>query len=159
WRPVPSFYLEQAASLEAADEVLNNVRIFLALGILVGTIVGVIAGLALTRVVLRPLDRMVGTAEAIAEGDITRRVRMPAGRNEIARLGAAFDHMVNRLAAALEAQRRFVADASHELRTPLTSLQGLSEMLLMGADQGDSQMVQRTVRGRHNERGRRGPRV
>src|SRR5207245_9782257 len=83
-------------------------------------------------------------------------LRMPARRHEIARLGAAFDHMVNRLAAALEAQRRFVADASHELRTPLTSLQGLSEMLLMGADQGDSSAVQRSVRGMHNELGRMG---
>lgn len=152
----PQVFLEQAASLETADAVLNNVRIFLVLGTLIGTILGVIAGLALTRTVLRPLDKMVGTAEAIAEGDLARRVRMPAGRNEIARLGASFDHMVNRLAAALEAQRRFVADASHELRTPLTSLQGLSEMLLMGADQGDNRAVQRTVRGMHNELGRMG---
>lgn len=149
-------FLEQAASLEAVDGVLNNVRLFLVLGIIIGTIVGVLAGLALTRTVLRPLDKMVGTAEAIAEGDLQRRVHMPSGRNEVARLGAAFDNMVNRLAAALEAQRRFVADASHELRTPLTSLQGLSEMLLMGADQGDSRAVQRTVRGMHNELGRMG---
>ncbi len=149
-------FLEQAASLDTADAVLNNMRLFLVLGTIAGTILGVIAGLALTRTVLRPLDKMVRTAEAIADGDLARRVHMPEGRNEIARLGASFDHMVNRLAAALEAQRRFVADASHELRTPLTSLQGLSEMLLMGADRGDSGTVQRTVRGMHNELGRMG---
>jgi two-component system OmpR family sensor kinase len=59
--------------------------------------------------------------------------------------------MVERLASALEAQRRFVADASHELRTPLTSLEGLSEMLLIGADRGDTRVVQRTVRSMHGE--------
>jgi heavy metal sensor kinase len=149
-------YLEQVTSLEPADAVLNQVRFYVLLGIVVGTAVGVVAGMLLTRAILRPLDRMVRTAEAIAAGDLDRRLRLPAGRNEVARLGSAFDHMVDRLGAALEAQRRFVADASHELRTPLTSLEGLSEMLLMGADRGDSRVVQRTVRSMHNELGRLG---
>ena len=151
--PLP-LLLEQAASLAAADAVLNQVRLYLVLGILAGTILGVGAGLALTRLVLRPLDRMARTAEAIAGGDLARRLRLPGGHNEIARTGHAFDHMVDRLAAALEAQRRFIADASHELRTPLTSLEGLSEMLLIGADRGDSRAVQRTVRSMHSELGR-----
>jgi two-component system OmpR family sensor kinase len=149
-------YLEQAASLAAADDLLNQVRLYVALGIIVGTVIGVVVGLWLTRIVLRPLDRMAGTAEAIAGGDLDRRLRLPPGRNEVARLGSAFDHMVGRLAASLETQRRFVADASHELRTPLTSLEGLSEMLLMGADQGDAGTVQRTVRSMHGELARMG---
>jgi two-component system OmpR family sensor kinase len=101
--------------------------------------------------VLRPLDRISRTAEAISAGELDRRLRLPPGRNEVARLGHAFDSMVDRLASALEAQRRFVADASHELRTPLTSLEGLSEMLLIGADRGDTKVVQRTVRSMHGE--------
>jgi signal transduction histidine kinase len=36
------------------------------------------------------------------------------------------------LTAALEAQRRFVADASHELRTPLTTIRGNAELLAHG---------------------------
>jgi signal transduction histidine kinase len=151
-----TLYLMQATSLGAADAVLNQLKLYITLGIIVGTAVGVMAGLALTRIILRPLERMVRTAEAIAAGDLGLRVRMPAGRNEVARLGSAFDHMVERLGAALEAQRRFVADASHELRTPLTSLEGLSEMLLMGADRGDTGVIQRTVRAMHNELGRLG---
>ncbi|HEY0070774.1 MAG TPA: ATP-binding protein [Chloroflexia bacterium] len=143
--------LQQVASLEAADAVLNQLRLYVVLGSVIGTVVGVLAGLALTRVVLRPLDRISRTAEAISAGDLDRRLRLPAGRNEVARLGHAFDSMVERLASALEAQRRFVADASHELRTPLTSLEGLSEMLLMGADRGDTRVVQRTVRSMHGE--------
>ena len=149
-------YVEQATSLAAADAVLNQMRLYLALGIVAGTVLGVLAGLWLTRVVLRPLDRMANTAEAIAGGDLERRLRLPSGRNEVARLGTAFDNMVGRLAASLETQRRFVADASHELRTPLTSLEGLSEMLLMGADQGDTNTVQRTVRAMHGELARMG---
>lgn len=152
--PRMTFLLEQVISLAGVDAVLNQVRLYIVLGIIVGTVVGVIAGLAMTRVILRPLDRMVRTAEAIARGDLDRRMRLPSGRNEVARLGSAFDHMVDRLAATLQAQRRFVADASHELRTPLTSLEGLSEMLLIGADRGDSSATQRMARSIHGELGR-----
>jgi two-component system OmpR family sensor kinase len=149
-------YLEQITSLRDVDATLGQLRLYIILGILIGTAIGVVAGLALTRAVLRPLDRMVRTAEAIAGGDIDRRLRLPAGNNEVARLGSAFDHMVDRLGSALDAQKRFVADASHELRTPLTSMEGLSEMLLMGADRGDTKVVQRTVRSIHGELGRLG---
>ena len=149
-------YLEQVASLAAADAVLNQLRLYILLGIVLGTAIGIVAGLALTRLTLRPLDRMVRTAEAIAGGDLDRRLRLPAGRNEVARLGSAFDHMVDRLGSALEAQRRFVADASHELRTPLTSLEGLSEMLLIGADRGDTSVIQRSVRAMYKELARLG---
>jgi two-component system OmpR family sensor kinase len=149
--PQTPLYLEQVTSLEGADAVLNQLRLYIVLGIVVGMAVGMAAGLALTRTILRPLDRMVRTAEAIAGGDLDRRLHLPSGRNEVARLGSAFDHMVERLGAALQAQRRFVVDASHELRTPLTSLEGLSEMLLMGADRGDTRVVQKTVRAMHSE--------
>ncbi len=150
--------LVQVASLDAADAILNQLRLYLVLGLIIGTVVGVLAGLGLTRAVLKPLDRMADTAEAIAGGDLNRRLRMPApaGGNEVARLGGAFDHMVDRLAASLQAQRRFIADASHELRTPLTSLEGLSEMLLIGADRGDSSTIQRMARSMHGELGRMG---
>jgi two-component system sensor histidine kinase BaeS len=154
--PPSHLVLEQVAALAAADAVLDRLRLGLALGILAGIGLGVPLGLALTRVVLRPLDRMVATSEAIAAGELDLRLRLPPGRNEVARLGHAFDHMVDRLGTALESQRRFVADASHEMRTPLTALQGLSELLLMGADRGDASAVQRTARSMYNELGRLG---
>ena len=148
------YYIEQVASLGAADDILNQLRLYLVLGIVLGTIVGVLCGLWLTRIILRPLDKLAGTAEAIAAGDLRRRVRFPFGRNEVARVGGAFDHMVDRIAENIDSQQRFVADASHELRTPLTSLEGLSEMLLIGADRGDERAMQRTVRAMYGELGR-----
>src|SRR5205085_8986244 len=80
--------LVQAASLDAADAILNQLRLYLVLGLIIGTIVGMVAGLWLTRTVLQPLDRMARTAEAIAAGDLNRRLRLPPGRNEVARLGS-----------------------------------------------------------------------
>jgi two-component system OmpR family sensor kinase len=98
----------------------------------------VIAGLGYVsvRLGLRPLDRVVETADAIAGGDLSRRVRAASPRTEVGRLGAAFNAMLGtieesfaRREASEQKLRRFVADASHELRTPLTSLKGYAEML------------------------------
>ncbi|MEP6774024.1 MAG: HAMP domain-containing sensor histidine kinase [Chloroflexota bacterium] len=137
--------LEQSASLAGADAALSRLGLYLLLGVIGGTIAGLLLGTAFTRGVLRPLDRVADTAEAIAGGDLQRRLQLPVGRNEVARLGKAFDNMVGRLVAALEAQRRFVADASHELRTPLTSLKGLAEILMIGAHGNDSAVIEQSA--------------
>jgi two-component system OmpR family sensor kinase len=94
---------------------------------------------------LRPLRQMAGTADAIASGDLTRRVPEERAGTEVGRLGSALNEMLGQIEAAFseksaseERLRQFVADASHELRTPLTSIRGYSELLRRGgfADEG-----------------------
>ena len=55
-------------------------------------------------------------------------------RGEVAELAAGFDAMLDRLQAAFEAQRRFVANASHELRTPLAVLRTEVDVTLADPD-------------------------
>ena len=103
----------------------------------------IVAGLALwlVRVGMQPLEGMGRTADAIAAGDLTRRVEPADDRTEVGRLGIALNTMLARIEAAFEQRRRseerlrrFVADASHELRTPLTSIRGYAELFRRGAD-------------------------
>jgi two-component system OmpR family sensor kinase len=143
--------VEQVASLAAVDAALGQLRLLLLLGIIGGTVVGVALVLAFTRGVLRPLEGVVDTADAISAGDLHRRLALPRGRNEVARLGRAFDFMVGRLVATLESQRRFVADASHELRTPLTSLKGLAEILVIGAHGNDTRVIEQSAQAINSE--------
>lgn len=89
---------------------------------------------------LKPVDRMVDTASAIAAGDLTQRVPDPDPATELGRLGSALNEMLTRIEEAIAARaageqrlRRFVADAAHELRTPLTSLRGYAELYRQGA--------------------------
>ena len=60
------------------------------------------------------------------------------------RLSRSYDVLIRRrdessrqLEAALQAQRRFVADASHELRTPLTTIRGNAGLLAFGPGVSD----------------------
>jgi signal transduction histidine kinase len=89
---------------------------------------------------LRPVDRMVETAAAIADGDLSRRVPDADPETELGRLGEALNEMLGQIEAGIRERevaeaklRRFVADAAHELRTPLTSLRGYAELYRQGA--------------------------
>ena len=146
-----------ATTLEGGDSALGQLRTALVVGLLAAVLLGVLLGLPLTRILLRPLDRVVETARRISAGDRTVRVGGSVDdRTEIGRLGVAFDTMVDRLEASADIQRRFVADASHELRTPLAALSGMTEMLLLGIDQGDQAAVDRVLTAMHREIARLG---
>jgi two-component system OmpR family sensor kinase len=93
---------------------------------------------------VRPLDEIADAADAITEGDLSRRVSHPAPNTEAGRVGIAFNRMLTQLEDDIrqreESERRlkrFVADASHELRTPLTSVRGYAELWRQGGLQGD----------------------
>ncbi len=89
---------------------------------------------------LLPLAEIGRTADAIAEGDMSRRIEHIDERTEIGALGQALNKMLGRIESAFAERkesedrlRRFVADASHELRTPLTSIRGYAELFRRGA--------------------------
>ncbi|GAB3685783.1 sensor histidine kinase [Saccharopolyspora tripterygii] len=94
-----------------------------------------LAAAGTVRLSLRPLARIEDTADAIAAGQLDRRVPDQDPSTETGRLGEALNTMLGRLTDALQQRersedrlRRFVADASHELRTPLTSIRGFAEL-------------------------------
>jgi signal transduction histidine kinase len=68
---------------------------------------------------LRPVERMRSQAAAITALDAGRRLSPPAGKDELASLAATLNQMLDRIQAAVTAERQLVDWASHELRTPL----------------------------------------
>jgi two-component system, OmpR family, sensor kinase len=99
-----------------------------------------VAGWLITGRALRPLKAVADTADSIARTrDLKRRLPPGSRKDEIGLLSESFNRMLDQveaanqqLAVALEAQRRFVADASHELRTPLTTIRGNADLLVHG---------------------------
>jgi two-component system OmpR family sensor kinase len=67
----------------------------------------------------RPVQAITRTAQEISATDLHRRLNLRQ-RDEIGKLAATFDQMLDRLEAAFTRQQQFTADASHELRTPLS---------------------------------------
>ncbi len=101
------------------DQVRNN----LLLAGLIATVIGAGLGLAFSRTLTRPLDRLATAARAIAAKDLTQRVET-SGTVEVANVANAFNDMAHSLQKAEELRRNLVADVAHELRTPLSVMQG-----------------------------------
>jgi len=68
---------------------------------------------------LRPVRQVTAAARAASEHNLSARVALGGPHDELGELAETFDEMLDRLQAAFEVQRRFIANASHELRTPL----------------------------------------
>jgi two-component system OmpR family sensor kinase len=136
---VPQGTLITSLALNPTNDTLSSLRnVEIVASLLVLLAMGVMVLLVVRRG-LRPLRQMAGTADAIASGDLTRRV--PEGRagTEVGRLGSALNEMLGQIEGAFSEKsasedrlRQFVADASHELRTPLTSIRGYAELLSRG---------------------------
>ncbi|WP_017746569.1 sensor histidine kinase [Scytonema hofmannii] len=117
-------WLQVAQSLESiskATEHLLTLMLFSCPFILL--IVG-FGGLFFAERVLRPINRIIHTAQAIGPNDFTQRIGDRGSTDEIGRLSITMDKMLDRLQEAFEHERRFTADVSHELRTPLTVIKG-----------------------------------
>ncbi|MDQ1481341.1 MAG: two-component system, OmpR family, sensor kinase [Actinomycetota bacterium] len=102
----------------------------------------------LVRIGLRPLGHITDTADAVAAGDVDRRVDIGGG-NEVARLGRALNSAFDARAASEQTLREFISDASHELRTPLTSIRGYAELLRTGVLSGEEATSRAVTRIEH----------
>ncbi len=84
--------------------------------------------------VLGPLHAVTATVRRLSAESLDTRIALRDARGEVAELAAGFDAMLDRLQAAFDAQRRFVANASHELRTPLSVLRTEVDVTLADPD-------------------------
>jgi signal transduction histidine kinase len=79
---------------------------------------------------LRPVARMTAEAADWSEHDLDHRFAAGEPHDELTRLAATFDAMLDRLAASLRHERRFSAELSHELRTPLAAIVAEADLAL-----------------------------
>ena len=131
------------ASREENDEALSSLLLIELLGLGAALVLASAAGYAVAGVALRPVEAMRRRAEEITDAP-NRRLPQPPVADELGRLAATLNAMLDRLEGAraaereaAAAERRFVADASHELRTPLTILKSEIEVALLGDRRAD----------------------
>jgi signal transduction histidine kinase len=86
---------------------------------------------------LRPVARMTAEAATRSERDLDHRFNAGEPHDELTRLAATFDRMLDRLAASLRHEQRFSAELSHELRTPLTAISAAAELALAREREGN----------------------
>ncbi|WBC14732.1 HAMP domain-containing sensor histidine kinase [Micromonospora sp. WMMA1998] len=104
------------------------------LALLAVGVVGVAGAYLVAGRALRPLHQVTATARRLGETTLDERIGWSGADDEVAELAETFDAMLDRITAAFEAQKRFVANASHELRTPLAVMRTEIDVTLSDDD-------------------------
>ena len=105
--------------IEALDGAVVQGFGWALLGIVV---LGAGGGMVMSAAVGRRLAAISDTAEAIIDGDLTRRVSVRGSQDDLDRLALTINRMLDRIASLMESLRQVSSDIAHDMRTPLTRL-------------------------------------
>lgn len=120
--------LREVHSVEAVVQQAFLVALAISAGL------GLIVGLLLSSLLLRRVDAITVTAEAVIGGDLSRRIATTRSGDEFDRLSTAINRMLDRIGGLVENLRQVSSDVAHDLRTPLSRLrQGLEAADLRAA--------------------------
>lgn len=116
----PPLYILQVGRATADVQRLQGLLVtilLIALG--VGLPAAGLGGWWLAGRALDPVRAMTETAQRIEASSLNERLPQPSRNDELTRLAATINQLLDRLQAAFQRERRFTADVSHDLRTPL----------------------------------------
>ncbi len=117
------YVLETAASMKDTFEDLDRLFYLFLIIIPLGLLLTGVAAYFITKAAFKPITRMTETARKISGKNLSRRLELPAARDEVRNLGETLNEMIGRIDSAFKRQKEFVANASHEIKTPLTIMQ------------------------------------
>ncbi len=117
-----------AERLDIIDRESRRARTILMFAALVACVAVVIASFFIARTATGPIVRLTTAMETIGSDQLDRRLRWHR-TDELGKLAATFDAMLDRLQAAFARERQFISDASHELKTPLTVINANAQLI------------------------------
>jgi heavy metal sensor kinase len=118
-----------ARSTRQIDNALARLVSTLAIAVLLTLALAAGGGIFLAGRALKPVDKIARTAQEIGESDLSQRINVNT-RDELGRLAATLNAMIERLEKAFQRQKQFTSDASHELRAPLAVIEAESSLAL-----------------------------
>jgi len=91
-----------------------------------------IASIFIAKRIAKPIVNLSDAAQAVSKGDLSVRVSLPQGKDELTGLVQSFNNLVQNLQRQDELRKRLTSDIAHELRTPLNTLLAQTEGMLDG---------------------------
>jgi signal transduction histidine kinase len=117
-----------AQRLDIIDRETDRAEAILIWAAIVACIAVLIASFFIARSLVDPIARLTAAMEEIGSDQLDRRLRWKR-RDELGRLAATFDAMLDRLQGAFARERQFISDASHEFKTPLTVINANAQLI------------------------------
>jgi two-component system OmpR family sensor kinase len=122
--PEPEWKLHVSVALDATSEVVARRSLYLALSIggPLTWIAMVLGGLYVARKAMSPVQDIVEAVQRIEPTQLGQRLPVQGVNDELSRIAATINGMLDRIERGYKRERRFTGDASHELRTPLAKV-------------------------------------
>lgn len=138
-----SVYIRGITSVTRAENSFTVTLQFALILLPALAVVMILLSYQFVRRTLLPVRRITDTVKEIREeADLSRRVDLPDGRDEIYHLADTFDQLLSELEEAFARERQFTSDVSHELRTPAAVILLQSEELLSDPSLSEPQREQ-----------------
>lgn len=121
--------IELGRALTEVDHALRQLVWTLSVISVAAVALAVLIGRLVAAAAAAPVHQVAEAAEAVARtGELSHHLVVPGG-DDLGRLAASFNTMLDALSKSLAQKRQLVADASHELRTPLATVRTNVEVL------------------------------
>lgn len=139
-----SVWMRAAKSLTSNDLYMRNISNMLFIILPMFMLLIVLGGYLIVGNALSPVKEMSDAAFAISKSlDLKRRINLRKGKDELYALADTFNHMLDRVEASYEREKKFTSDVSHELRTPLSVM--LAEMEYMSMYDLDAEETKQSM--------------
>lgn len=126
----PAFWVQTGRSREPIVEDVNLINRTLFLRGLFVILLAPLGGYWLARQVTGPIANIIVTASRLQPKQLNERLPIRGTNDELDRVSATINGMLDRIADYIEKNRAFVANAAHELRSPLAAIRSSAEVAL-----------------------------
>ena len=141
------FRLAVGRDLEELNSLSDAVKRAVVLALIVLTVFGLVGGFVVAQRVLKRIDSMTASANAIMAGELAKRLPLQGSNDELDRLALSLNAMLDRIGELMTGLKEVSDNIAHDLKTPLTRLRsGAEEALrLAGSPQDYRQALERTI--------------
>lgn len=126
----PGMIMQIGQSRKEDEELLEIVREIFVITLAVLLVPAALIGWFMARRALQGVEMVTGTATAIANGALERRVPTKPRGDEIDRLAMTFNSMLDRIHSLITGMREMTDNIAHDLRSPISRIRGIAEMTL-----------------------------
>ncbi|WP_129020738.1 ATP-binding protein [Edaphocola flava] len=125
-----TYYVIASAENYFENKLIKYLQRTLLVSIAIATLIALIASVYVSKNIFKPINRITNRVKQISSENLHLRLDEEKYNNELNKLIATFNDMLNRIETSFETQNNFISNASHELRTPLTGIIGTADVCL-----------------------------
>lgn len=142
-----NYYLTDSRNISEIYLQNREQERFSQLASIISTVLFSVVLLIVTKLFLRPLDRVNHTLKVIAGGNYSKRLKVKGSEEfrslseNVNLMAQSVEENYNKIQSVADERKQFIDSLSHEIKTPLTSVLGFAELMRMKSDLSSDEVL------------------